>query len=162
MALPLWLLVSVGGRHSQRLGPSPTLGSLGPSHHRRHKSWVSLRGPPCAHGVSDIPFGEVRDNFGYLMNTCTNLSWEWQRQFQMINHKNYNLNVNENFVTFFISKFNYILLEWFHFHNEIPINCLFTNWKCTYILDFRPWRWSALNMGFVVERPSRMHLFGSI
>ena len=45
---------------------------------------------------------------------------------------------------------------WFHFRNEIPINCLFTNWKCFYILDFRPWRWSALNMGFVVRRPSRM------
>jgi hypothetical protein len=51
----------MGGRRSQRSGPSPTLGSLGPSHHRRHKSRVSLRGPPCALGVSGIPFGEVRD-----------------------------------------------------------------------------------------------------
>jgi hypothetical protein len=42
-------------------GASPTLGSLGPSHHRRHKSQVSLRGPPCAHGVSSIPYGEVRN-----------------------------------------------------------------------------------------------------
>jgi hypothetical protein len=55
MALPSWLLVSVGGRRSQRPGPSPTLVSLGPSHHRRHKSRVSLRGPPCALGVSGIP-----------------------------------------------------------------------------------------------------------
>jgi hypothetical protein len=62
MAFPSWLLVSVGGRRSQRPGPSPTLGSLGPSHYRRHKSRVSLRGPPCALGVSGIPFGEVRDN----------------------------------------------------------------------------------------------------
>ena len=40
---------------------------------------------------------------------------------------------------------------WFHFWNEIPINCLFTKWKCTYIyiLDFESCRWSALNMGFV-------------
>jgi hypothetical protein len=45
----------VGGRRSQRPGPSPTLVSLGPSHHRRHKSRVSLRGPPCALGVSSIP-----------------------------------------------------------------------------------------------------------
>jgi hypothetical protein len=45
----------VGGRRSQRPVPSPTLGSLGPSHHRRHKSQASLRGPPCAHDVSDIP-----------------------------------------------------------------------------------------------------------
>src|ERR1700738_5119253 len=61
MALPSCLLVSVGGRRSQRPGPSPTLGSLGPSHQRRHKSRVSLRGPPCAHGVSGTPYGEVRD-----------------------------------------------------------------------------------------------------
>jgi len=51
---------------------------------------------------------------------------------------------------------NYVLHWWFHFRNEIPINDLFTRWKCTYILDLRPWRWSALNMGFVVKRPSRM------
>ena len=62
MALPPCFLVFVGGRHSQRLGSSPTLGSLGPSHQLRHKSRVSLRGPPCAHDVSDTPHGEVRDN----------------------------------------------------------------------------------------------------
>jgi hypothetical protein len=58
MALPSWLLVPVGGRRSQGPGPSATLRSLGPSHYRRHKSRVSLRGP---HGVSDIPYGEVCD-----------------------------------------------------------------------------------------------------
>ena len=42
-------------------GPSPTLGSLGPSHQWRHKSRASLRGPPCAHGVAGTPQGEVRD-----------------------------------------------------------------------------------------------------
>ena len=42
-------------------GPSPTLGSLGPSHQWRHKSWVSLRGPPCAHGVAGTPQGDVHD-----------------------------------------------------------------------------------------------------
>ena len=45
-------------------GPSPTLGSLGPSHQWRHKSRASLRGPPCAHGVAGTPQGEVRDNNG--------------------------------------------------------------------------------------------------
>jgi hypothetical protein len=65
MALPSWLLVSVGGRRSQRPGPSPTLVSLGPFHHWRHKSRVSLRGPPCALGVSSIPFGEVRNSWAY-------------------------------------------------------------------------------------------------
>ena len=43
-------------------GPSPTLGSLGPSHQWRHKSQASLRGPPCAHGVAGTPQGEVRDS----------------------------------------------------------------------------------------------------
>ena len=52
---PSWLLVPVGGRCFQRPGPLPTLGSLGPSHHGRHKSLVSLRGPPCGHGVLSIP-----------------------------------------------------------------------------------------------------------
>src|SRR5450631_3933704 len=69
MALPSCLLVSVGGRRSQRPGPSPTLGSLGPSHQQRHKSRVSLRGPPCAHGVSGTPHGEVRDTFGCWSRT---------------------------------------------------------------------------------------------
>jgi hypothetical protein len=51
----------VGGRRSKRPGPSPTLGSLGPSHQWRHKSRVSFRGPPCAHGVAGTPHGEVCD-----------------------------------------------------------------------------------------------------
>jgi hypothetical protein len=54
-------LTIVGGRRSKRLGPSPTLGSLGPFHQWRHKSRVSLRGSPCAHGVGGTPHGKVRD-----------------------------------------------------------------------------------------------------
>ena len=61
MALPLRLLVSMGGRRSQRPGLSPTLGLLGPSHQRHHKSRESLRGFPSAHGVSGTPHGEVCD-----------------------------------------------------------------------------------------------------
>ena len=45
-------IFSVGGRRSQRSGPSPQW---------RHKSQVSLWGPPCAHGVAGTPHGEVRD-----------------------------------------------------------------------------------------------------
>ena len=59
MALPLWLVVFMGGRRFQCPGPSPTLGSLGPSHQWRHKSWGPLRGLPCAHGVVDTPHGKV-------------------------------------------------------------------------------------------------------
>ena len=61
MALPSRLLVPVGGRPFQRLGPSPTLGSLGPSYHQRHKSRVSLRGLPLCPWCFGHPFGEVRD-----------------------------------------------------------------------------------------------------
>ena len=43
-------------------------------------------------------------HFDYLMNTCTNLSWEWQRQSQKISYKKFNVNVNEDFVMFLISK----------------------------------------------------------
>src|ERR1700738_3131239 len=59
--------------------PSPTLGSLGPSHHRRHKSQVSLRGPPCAHGVSSIPLERCA-------TTCPSpparrlLFWRWSKR----------------------------------------------------------------------------------
>ena len=49
-----------GWRRSQRLGPSPTLGSFGSSPLWRHKSRVSLRGDPCAHGVASTPHGEVQ------------------------------------------------------------------------------------------------------
>ena len=53
-------------------GPSPTLGSLGSSHQWRHKSRVSLRGPPCAHGVASTPQGEVRDKEPEMV---ANLTW---------------------------------------------------------------------------------------
>ena len=73
MALLSCLLVYVGGRRSQRLGPSPTLRSLGPSHQRHHKSHVSLRGPPCAQGVSGTPHGEVHDsNDGFVRDNLHN------------------------------------------------------------------------------------------
>ena len=42
------------------------------------------------------------------------------------------------------------MLYWpFDFENEIPVNRLFTRWRWTWIFEFGPWRWSALNMGFV-------------
>ena len=61
MALPPRHLVFVGGRRSQCPRPSPTLGSLGPSHQQRHKSRVLIRGPPCVHGVLGTPHGKVCD-----------------------------------------------------------------------------------------------------
>ena len=74
----------------------------------------------------------------------------------MVTCKKYNLNANEDFVIFLTSKLITFFIGGFHFDNETPTNCLLTTWKCTYILDFGPWGWSALNMGFVGEWPSRM------
>ena len=38
----------------------------------------------------------------------------------------------------------------------IPVDCIFAQWKWAYILEFGPWRWGALNVGFVDKWPSRM------
>ena len=76
MAFPLCLLVSVGGRRFQRLGPSPTLESLGPSHQWRHKSGVSLRGPPCAHGVLGTPHGAVCDIYRVRTGNYDYSNWK--------------------------------------------------------------------------------------
>jgi hypothetical protein len=51
---------------------------------------------------------------------------------------------------------NYMLYWLFRFEKEILVNCLFTQWKWTYILDFGPWKPSALNMGYMDKQPSRM------
>ena len=51
----------MGGRRSHRLGALTHTRITWASHQRRHKSRVSLRGPPWAHGVSNTPYGEVRD-----------------------------------------------------------------------------------------------------
>jgi hypothetical protein len=59
-------------------------------------------------------------------------------------------------LSFFGFQVNYMLYWPFHFEKEIPVNCLFTQWKWTYILDVGPWKRSALDMGYMDEQPSRM------
>ena len=49
----------------------------------------------------------------------------------------------------YLFQVKYIFYWWFYFRNEIPINFLFFKWKWTCILDFGPWSWGALNMGFM-------------
>ena len=61
MALPLWLVVPMDGRCSQRSRPSPTLGSLGPSHQCWHRFQLSVWGYPCDHGLSGTPYGAMRN-----------------------------------------------------------------------------------------------------
>ena len=74
MALPSWLLVSVGGRRFQCPGPSTISRSLGPSHQRCHKSWVSLRGLSCTHGVAGTPHKAVRDTHPHQMESMSTLT----------------------------------------------------------------------------------------
>ena len=51
---------------------------------------------------------------------------------------------------------DYMFYWWFHFEIEILVNFLFIKRKWTYILDLGPWRWSALKMGYMDKRPSKM------
>jgi hypothetical protein len=53
----------------------------------------------------------------YILNQHNNLSsiLEWQRKFQIISHKNYNLNFNDGFVIFFTSKFTTCSMDNFTF-----------------------------------------------
>ena len=49
-----------------RPGPLPTLGSFWSSHQWCQKSWVSLWGPLCAHGVVDTLHEDVCYNLSIL------------------------------------------------------------------------------------------------
>ena len=55
---------------------------------------------------------------------------------------------------FFDFQVDHMLYWRFHFEKEVPINCLFTQWKWTYILEFGPWEWSAFDMDYMDKRPS--------
>ena len=48
---------------------------------------------------------------------------------------------------FFHFKVNYMFYWRFSFWNEISIDCLFSKWKCTYVLDFGPWRVNCTQYG---------------
>ena len=76
----------------------------------------------------------------------------------MASHKNDNLSANEGFVMFFLfpTKLITCFIDIFTLKNEIPINSLLTQGMWTHILDFGPWKWSALNMDYMDKRPSRM------
>ena len=80
---------------------------------------------------------------------------EWQRPFQWKVTRIITSMLMRNLYYFWLSSSLYDFWR-FHFEIEIQVNCLFTQCKWTYILDLGPWRWSALNMGFVDKWPSRM------
>ena len=78
------------------------------------------------------------------------------KTFSLVSHKYDTLSANGGFAMFLTSKLITCFYWQFHFENEILVNYLFTQWKWTYILDFGPWKWSALNMGYMDKHPSRM------
>ena len=51
---------------------------------------------------------------------------------------------------------HYMFYQWFHFKNEIPINCLCTQWKWTYILDLDLKDDVHSIMGYMDKQSSRM------
>ena len=73
----------------------------------------------------------------------------------MVSHKNYNLRANEGFMIFFTSKLIPCFVDGFTLTLKSHSIAYLLN-VSEYILDFGPWRWSALNMGFVDKWPSRM------
>ena len=75
----------------------------------------------------------------------------------MASHNNYNLNASDNFVIFLTSKLFTCFIGGFTLKmNSQSIVYLLNENEYIYILDFGPWRWSALNMEFVEKWPSRM------
>jgi hypothetical protein len=97
----------------------------------------------------------------HILNQHTNLSFilEWQRHFQIVGHKNYNLGVNEDFVMFLTSKLMTCFIDGFTSKmksQSIVYLLIRSAYIYIYRLDSRPWRWSALNTGFVDKQPSRM------
>ena len=73
----------------------------------------------------------------------------------IISHNKYNRSANEILEMFLTSKLIICFIDGLTLKKEVPINCwLITQWKWTYILDFGPWRWSALNMDYMEKWPS--------
>ena len=87
-----------------------------------------------------------------MLNQHTNLSFnlEWQRPLQMVSHKCYNINANEDFVMFLTSESITCFDTFTSGTKSQSITCLL------HTHDFRSWKCSALNMGCVDKWSSRM------
>ena len=75
----------------------------------------------------------------------------------MISYKSYSPNVDEGFVIFSTSKLISCLIDNFTSKMKSQLLAYLLNGsEHIYILDFGPWKWSALNMGYIMDkRPSR-------
>jgi hypothetical protein len=73
----------------------------------------------------------------------------------MVSHKIYNLNANESLVKLLTPK----LITWFIGGFTLKMKSQSIAYllnESEYIYDLGPWRWSALNMGYVDKWPLRM------
>ena len=91
----------------------------------------------------------------YILNQHTNFSFflEWQRHFQMVSHKNSNLNVNEDFVMFLTSKLITCLIDGFtsRMKSQSIVYFLIGSAHINWILDLEgevQSRWDLWTSGF--------------
>ena len=136
------------------IGSSPTV--IGYVFRILELQFVVLKLPICVISISTQYYKKLIFLLFNILIEIGNFSsiLEWRRPFH--GNKNHNLNASEGFIIFCNFQIIYMLYWRFHFENEIPVNWWFAQWKWTYILDFGPWRWSALNMGFVDKWHLRM------
>ena len=81
----------------------------------------------------------------------------------MISYKSYSPNVDEGFVIFSTSKLISCLIDNFTSKMKSQLLAYLLNGSehiYIYILDFGPWKWSALNMDYMDKRPSKMQGLG--
>ena len=86
------------------------------------------------------------------MNTCE----------QMVSHRNYDLNGNEDYVMFLTSKLITYITDSFTSGTKSQSTAyLLSGSVQTNILDFGFWKWNTFNMDFVDKQPLRMqeHFF---
>ena len=84
------------------------------------------------------------------------------KTFSMVSHKTYNLNANEGFVMFLTPSQLHALLTVSLWKGN-PNQLLITQWKWILslsLLDFGPWQWSALDMGYMDKQPSKIQQLG--
>ena len=74
----------------------------------------------------------------------------------MVSQKNYNLNVHADFAMFLTSKLITCFIDGFISGMETQSIAYVLIGSAHKYMDFGPWRWSVLNMGFVDKRPSRI------
>ena len=75
---------------------------------------------------------------------------------QMVSHKNYDLNGNEDYVVFLTSKLITYITDSFTSRTKSQSIAYLLSGSVHYTLDFGLWKWNTFNMDFVDKQPSRI------